>query len=115
MGETKGMLWSILIFTAFILPAMLSIFMLSVRTEHFLRATSEITQAVEGYGGATTEFYDEYKDLEIYGNKLAIKSNQDGKVEPGTTITLTYEYSYEGFYQMNHEMYTQDTITIYTR
>ena len=116
MGELKGMMYSIFIFIAFVLPVMLSIYTLSIRTDQFMKTTSEITQSVQGYGGYTTEFIEDNGGFTIGDDPLLVDcSCKIGKVAPGTEIELIYEYSYEGYYGMSHDFSTTDRVTIFNR
>lgn len=122
MGEKKGLIFTIFIITCFLLPFLLQIYVLSVVTDHFMKATTEVTQMIKVNGGYTKNVQEAVSQMTLGGKSLADNNamtitvndadSDSGKKEVGRYVTVNYKYTYMGMYGIEYEFNTTSNIVM---
>lgn len=125
MGEKIGLIFSIFIVQCFIFPIMLQSYVIFTITDHFNKATTEITQMVKVNGGYTKNVEEKVSNLTLGGEALgkasALKVTVDdetveeGRKSVGRQVTISYDYTYIGMYNKEYTFNTSSTVTINKR
>lgn len=102
MGEKKGLIFTMFILAVFLLPLGIEIFKVNMVTEHFTKATNQVTQLIKVEGGKTKKVEEMVGNLTIgggKGNTLLVTTNYSGddtgKADVGSTITINYSYEHD--------------------
>ena len=121
MGEMKAQIFTIAITLIFIFPLFLQLYILSSITDHFYKATNEVTQMIKVNGGYTKNVENAVGSLTL-GGKATTKTTSidvsvsdesaDGKREVGRYVRVGYSYTYYGMYKTRFELGTQAYITM---
>lgn len=121
MGEMKAQIFTIAITLIFIFPLFLQLYILSSITDHFYKATNEVTQMIKVNGGYTKNVENAVGSLTL-GGKATTKAtaidvsvsdeSADGKREVGRYVRVGYSYTYYGMYKTKFELGTQAYITM---
>lgn len=122
MGEMKAQIFTIGITLIFIFPLFLQLYILSSITDHFYKATNEVTQMIKVNGGYTKNVENAVGSLTL-GGKATTKataidvsvldeSGDDGKREVGRYVQVGYSYTYYGMYKTRFELGTTAYITM---
>lgn len=113
MGEKKGMLFTILIIGAFIVPALLDFWVSSVRTDQFMKIATEMHQIVESEGGAGTTATAVARELGDVG--MQITFSPAGIQPVGTEVVMRYYYKYDGVFGNTHVYDTTNKVIVSRR
>lgn len=121
MGEMKAQIFTIAITLIFIFPLFLQLYILSSITDHFYKATNEVTQMIKVNGGYTKNVENAVGSLTL-GGKATTKTTSidvsvsdesaDGKREVGRYVRVGYSYTYYGMYKTRFELGTTAYITM---
>lgn len=125
MGEKIGLIFSIFIVNCFLFPIMLQSYVIFTITDHYNKATTEITQLVKVNGGYTKNVEEKVSNLTLGGEALGKASalkvtvedeqSEEGRKQVGRQVTINYDYTYVGMYNIEYNFNSSSTVTINKR
>ncbi|WP_025731378.1 hypothetical protein [Heyndrickxia ginsengihumi] len=120
MSQMKGAIFSLMIFVAVVVPAVLYITITNVYVNAFLKTTTEVDQVVLQEGGNTATVQNITNGLKDKGYTITLSDENNQpldageKVEPGDEIKVHYELKYNGVYS-EQTLQSEDSVHVLRR
>lgn len=115
MGEKKGFITVLFLVGVFMVPFMLDIWISNIKSDKFMKVTTEFHQLVEEEGGNSAKVKAITSGLASKGLHVTLSPSTD-KPPVGTPITISYTHNYKGVYRgMEKKLVTTNKVTVSKR
>lgn len=120
MSEKLGFLLTMFLFSIFIIPFLLHIYIMNIRTDQFNKVTNEITQLVKENGGYTEEVGEVVSAIVPEASEegtltFSAVPSVTGKQPAGETVDMAYTATWTSFYGIEVVLETEGNAKIERR
>lgn len=118
MGEKKGFVFVFIIIMTVLLPFALDWYIFNVKTDQFLKASTELNQLVQEAGNYTPTVDGSVQKYKANGLKVTIstpKVDTEVSLPVGSRIQISYYYERQGFFNKTHVLKTTNEVIVKRR
>ena len=118
MGEKKGFVFVFIILATVLLPFALDWYTYNVKTDQFMKSSTELNQLVQEAGNYTPTIDKVVQTYKANGLQVTIstpKVNSESSLPVGSRIKLTYHWERQGFFGIQHMLHTTNEVIVKRR